>query len=163
VKKLIFLIALGAGIYYYALPYFGIKLGGKESEAVTAYKQFADAYVAGDYDRAQVLSSGRASRDIEDLRGRSKVRFMGQDVAVPGAGPHILERSVYDIKSEVATDGGRSVRITAVMSAAVSYGGSTAIRTNPKSYVAHDQTAVVNKTPAGWRIVEFSDSVRPRE
>jgi len=152
-KKLIILAILAVGGYYLVQEVFF----KADSQAVMAYKQFSNAYVVRDYNGALLFASGNAANMIEEKKSGTTMKFMGRTIKTPLSGKGILERAMYNIKSE--TESGDSVEIVASMRASISWAGSTANPNAPGSYIGHQQTATVENTASGWKVVEFTDEL----
>jgi hypothetical protein len=155
-KKLIVIVALAVGIYYFVAPQTGLSGlsggSGPESAAVSTYQKFANAYVINDYATAARMASGPAADMLmERIESPAKGMFKGT-----------LERARFNvISSDISSDGNR-VDITATQSAAVSMGGSTANPNSPGAYVTHEQTATLEKSGSDWVVMEFTDKVIPK-
>ena len=63
-KTIVIIFLLVVAVYFIG-PKVGIEmpLGGSESAAVKTYKEFANAFVVNEYDKALLLSSGQAIKN----------------------------------------------------------------------------------------------------
>ena len=145
-KALIVLIALGAAVYFIG-PKFGLEFNKGDSEAVLAYKEFMDAWIVNDYDRAAELSTGSAASKVSNKR-RSRKILSGM------FGQGALEASRIKVKEEVVN--GDSVLLTVFYSASISWEGSTANSMSPKSWKHFNQEGRVEKVNDGWKVSSFT-------
>jgi hypothetical protein len=153
VRKLFVLIILGVGGYFLVQNVFF----KADSAAVKTYKQFADAYVVRDFEKAALYAAGNAASHIWEQQSNTSMKFMGMQIDTPLASKGILERSIYSISSEERV--GDTADIVASMRASISWGGATANPNSPGSYIGHAQTAKLENTTSGWKVVEFEDRI----
>ena len=88
-------------------------------------------------------------------------KMLGRDVKAPDFKPR-LENSYFTIESEQVSSDGSEVFIVARHSVSISTAGRTANRMSPGSYVTHKQTATLQKTGDGWKVMRFTDKVVPK-
>ncbi len=159
-KKLIILAILGTGGYFLAMQ-VGI-ISKEDTEAVVAYKLFANAYVAKDYEKALSYATGGAEEELKERITSRTMNFMGRKISVPGSEKAIIERANFTINAEQESSDGNTITIRAVQSASISWPGMTANPASPKSYTHFDQTAVVINMSGIWKVTQFSSTTRNR-
>jgi hypothetical protein len=142
-KKLIVLVALvGAG--FLAWQKFS-----RESEAVKAYRDFAEAYAYNRLDQAKEMTvkGSSACRDIErkiDLH--NKVGFAGMTYGITSMSFNVLD--------EQESEGGKTIKLKVQQTRRITGGGMESAMGHP---VVDEHDVTLKADGASWKIASFAE------
>ncbi len=119
----------------------------QESPAVTTYKQFTNAFITGQFDKARNLSAKQA-REVVDKK--SRLVQQGKDKIIP-----ILE-PIFVIFKETPTKDGKQMQIEGMQLVQ----GDVSKGAEPDSDM-HRQSVTLEKMGNEWKVVIFKDDAEP--
>ncbi|MBF0358509.1 MAG: hypothetical protein HQL70_07860 [Magnetococcales bacterium] len=141
-KRRLFIIMLAVMVVSTVSPALIYADAGGDSDVVTAYKKFANAFIYGRLDEARSMAEG----DVLGVIALKEVLLRKAKKIEP------IQEPLFLIVSETPTKKGAEVLIHAVQ---VVQGDSKETMFQPPSL--HRQFVTMLRTKSGWKVVSFKD------